>query len=158
MRVGLFPDSAIVLIEFEGVDLPDTAAVYSAELLAEVYDSDGDLEVDLRECLRSASIGQATYLIYRLGSSWAFEGGAASGIDYGANSLGTGSGSTRFGSHSLARSAALGTWVQDVVVGETPLETGYIFVRPAGSGWVVLYGCEGSNGPTLRVLSTYDEE
>jgi len=158
LRVGLFPDSAIALIEFSSIDLPDTATVYSAELLAEVYDSDGDLEVDLRECLKSASINQATYLVYRSGSSWTYEGGAASGVDFGSTSLGIGDGFSTLGLHSVARSAALGSWVQDVVVGTSPLETGFLFIRPATSDWVVFYGCEGSNGPILRTLSSYDED
>jgi predicted outer membrane repeat protein len=153
-RVGLFPDSAIGLLHFNDIDtdIPEATIIAEAILSAEVYDVVGDAEVDVRACLKPAALAQTTYLVYRTGSAWSYQGGADEGEDYGSTSLGTSDGFVMSTTDTLAEGEALSSWVEDVVEGN--LES-ILFIRPSSSATsgVVFYGCEGSVCPILWVFS-----
>ncbi len=149
-RVGLFPDSAIGLLCFDDIDIPDTTTIATAILTATAHDVVGDAEVDVRACLRPAVLAQTTYLVYRTGATWSYAGGADEGEDFGSTSLGTAGGFSMYATDTLATGAALLSWVEDVIEGDAE---SILFIRPSGSATsgVVFYGCDGSYGPMLWV-------
>lgn len=152
LRIGAYADSAIAVVRFGSVDLPDTTTIFSARVDATPYRLVGQPTVDLRACLRSVVMNQANYQVFRIGSAWGLPGGAEEGVDFGAWSLGSGSGFVTLDPAVLGGGADLGRWVKSTVL---PSDSGTLFVRPSNNKDLVIYNCDQIG---LRVYSTHEPD